>query len=314
MQLFPLFKGIATYIPFLYDATRGQTGGSVTARYCYSVWLRHLRTMSAVCGLVPMRRAAELGPGDSIGIGLAAMLTGVDHLESLDVVRYAVAARNRSIFRELVGLFRRREPIPGDSEFPDLQPRLTDYDFPHDLLPDARLEELLDEERISSIEAALDERPSSRSIDYHVPWDARDLPHGARLDVLYSQAVLEHVENLQSTHNALANFMRPGGIAIHAIDFRSHCITPGWDGHLQYSPALWRLVKGRRPYLLNRKSPGEHLDALARAGFEVLAQIRTKAEPTVAPAALAIAFRDWTEADRETAAMTVVARFKAVHA
>jgi len=308
LQLFPLLKGIATFVPGLYDPRRGATGGSVTARYCYSVWLRHLRTLNAACGPVTLRRAAELGPGDSIGIGLAAMLSGVDHLESLDVVRYASAPRNRAIFRELVELFRSRAPIPDDREFPEVQPKLANYDFPHDLLTDARLAESLNDERIAAVELAIDGKASRVSLEYQVPWDARDLQHGAHLDLLYSQAVLEHVEDLEGTHRTLARFMRAGGVAIHAIDFRSHRITPGWDGHLQYSPTLWRLVKGRRPYLLNRKAPGEHLAALASAGFEVLAQIRTWSEPTIALNERAAAFRNWSDEDRRTTAMTVVAR------
>ena len=264
--------------------------------------------MSKVCGPVQMQRVAELGPGDSIGIGLAAMLSGVNHLESLDVVRYASASRNQAIFRELVGLFRSRTPIPGDAEFPDLQPRLTDYEFPEDLLPESRLAELLEPRRIDAIEAALAGNASAVSLDYHVPWNARDLRCGAHIDVLYSQAVLEHVEDLEDAHCILASFMRPGGIAIHAIDFRSHCITPGWDGHLQYSPAIWQLVKGRRPYLLNRKSPTEQLAALTQAGFEVMAEIRSRSDPTLARGARAAAFRDWSDIDRETTSMTVVAR------
>jgi hypothetical protein len=264
--------------------------------------------MNDVCGWVRIQRVAELGPGDSIGIGLAAMLCGVDHLESLDVVHYASTPRNQTIFRELVALFRSRAPIPGDAEFPDLQPRLPNYDFPHDLLPESRLAELLGQWRIDAIEDALEGRASVVSVDYHVPWNARDLRSGAHLDLLYSQAVLEHVEELENAHTTLAKFIRPGGIAIHAIDFRSHCITPGWDGHLQYPPAIWRLVKGRRPYLLNRKSPTEQLTALAQAGFEVLAEIRTRSAPTLTPSTRAAAFRNWSDIDCETSSMTVVAR------
>jgi hypothetical protein len=313
LQLFPLLKGIATFVPGLYDPKRGATGGSVTARYCYSVWLRHLRTIHAACGPVEIRRAAELGPGDSIGIGLAAILTGVDHLESLDVVRYASTPRNLAIFRELVELLRNRAPIPDDVEFPELQPRLASYEFPHDLLPAGWLERALDPARVAAIEAAIGGKASSVSLDYHVPWNARDLQQGAHLDLLYSQAVLEHVEDLEDAHRTLAGFVRAGGVAIHAIDFRSHCITPGWDGHLQYSPNVWRLVKGRRPYLLNRKSPAEHLAALDTAGFEVLAQLRIHAEPTITVEGRAKAFRDWSDEDRRTTSMTVVARRRCAH-
>ena len=37
-----LAVGMATYVPGLRHLTGRKTGGSVSARYCYSVWLRHL--------------------------------------------------------------------------------------------------------------------------------------------------------------------------------------------------------------------------------------------------------------------------------
>jgi hypothetical protein len=279
----------------------------VSARYCYSVWLRHLRVMHSFCGHVPRYRAAELGPGDSLGIGLAAMLSGVEALEALDVVRYASSQLNRTILRELLELFRARAPIPDETEFPDLQPRLKSYAFPHDLLTDELLARSLSDQRVAAIEAALNGVCSPVSIEYHVPWSERSIQKSSQLDIVYSQAVLEHIEDIDFTHRTLAKNMRDGGVALHAIDFRSHCITPGWDGHLQYSSAIWWLVKGRRPYLLNRRSPSEHLRAMEKAGFKILAQTRVCAEPTISVTQCARPFRTWSEEDRRTTSMTVVA-------
>lgn len=308
LQLFPLIKGAATYVPGLYRPERGSTGGTVTARYCYSVWLRHLRTISAASGQSSFARVAELGPGDSLGIGLAALLSGASHLEALDVVRYAPRERNRAILLELAALFRKKERIPDDSEFPRVQPKLRVYDFPSDLLDGGRLANALSEARVARIGAAVDGMPSDVSAEYRVPWDQGSVKAEADQDLVYSQAVLEHVEDINATHSALARRLRPGGIASHAVDFRSHCITPGWDGHLQYSPGLWRIVKGRRPYLLNRRSPTEHLTAMERTGFRILREDRITQEPTLSDRKLAGTFRSWSREDRRTAAMTIVAQ------
>ncbi len=43
MNIRQIAKGIISYIPGLYNpALKGTTGGTNSARYCYSVWLRHL--------------------------------------------------------------------------------------------------------------------------------------------------------------------------------------------------------------------------------------------------------------------------------
>ena len=93
--------GLLSYVPGAYKALAKGTRGTDTARYCYSVWLRHL-VMARRSGLRQMpESAAELGPGDSLGIGLAALISGVKSYFALDVVRYANPKRNLEIFEEL---------------------------------------------------------------------------------------------------------------------------------------------------------------------------------------------------------------------
>ena len=82
---------------------------------------------------------AELGPGDSIGIGLAALLSGAERYFALDLVRYSGLEKNLEIFDELVSLFAAQAPIPGEQEFPFLYPKLDCYDFPHALVARERL-------------------------------------------------------------------------------------------------------------------------------------------------------------------------------
>ena len=72
--------GLATFIPGLswVMAKLRKTGGTDSARYCYSVWLRHL-AMAHTNGLPTSPKiVAELGPGDSIGMGLAALIAGTE--------------------------------------------------------------------------------------------------------------------------------------------------------------------------------------------------------------------------------------------
>ena len=307
MELLPLIKGLATWIPFVYNARRGATGGTNNARYCYSVWLRHLVALRDAGVVRQFASIAELGPGDSLGIGLAAMLCGVDRLQALDVVPYANAEMNIAVLAELAELVGRQVPIPGDEEFPGVVPRLTDYRFPRNILGDVPTDDRGFSARLAQIEKALRAEPSSLAVTYRVPWDSRTLAISEPVDLLYSQAVLEHVNEPEEAYRAMAQWVVPGGAMSHVIDLRSHRLTPGWDGHLQYSSKVWRLVKGARPYLLNRRSATQHRQWLEASGFRVIREARVHLAPTVASRDLASPYRHWSEEDRRTASVHLVA-------
>src|SRR5262249_45287584 len=98
VPLRPILAGLATYVPGVYHLRPKRTGGTSSAEYCYGVWIKHL-TLARHHGLARIPHTiAELGPGDSLGVGLAALLSGVDRYYSFDVVRYSEAERNLQIF------------------------------------------------------------------------------------------------------------------------------------------------------------------------------------------------------------------------
>ena len=122
LRIRALAKGLATRVPGLRAFACRHSGGTESARYCYSVWLRHL-VMAGNAGVSTRpERVAELGPGDSFGIGLAGMLSGTDHYLAFDAKPHARVERNLAVFAELVELFSRRAPIPGETEFPEVFP------------------------------------------------------------------------------------------------------------------------------------------------------------------------------------------------
>lgn len=310
MELMPVVKGLATHVPFLYRATRGTTGGSVSARYCYAVWMRHLVQMRAAGMNDNPRTVAELGPGDSLGIGLAALLTGAANLVALDVVHYANLGRNHAVLDALVDLLGRRTRIPDAAEFEGIFPPLPSHEFPDHILTAERLERALQPERVAAIHRSLDTQTPQDgvSVRYVVPWEEGGVVEAETIDLILSQAVLEHVVDLQKTYAACAQWLRAGGVMSHVIDFRSHRMTRNWDGHRQYPAWLWRVVHGARPYLLNRRPLSAHLAYLASSGFVVASVERDVREPTVERAALPREFRGDTETDRSTASAAIVAR------
>ena len=90
------------------------------------------------------------------------------------------------------------------------------------------------------------------------------------IDLVISRAVLEHVNDLQASFTDMYAALKPGGIAIHLVDLKSHGLHlnnpldflawPNWLWSLMYS------AKG----VPNRLRANAYRDAVARSGFELV--------------------------------------------
>jgi SAM-dependent methyltransferase len=253
---------------------------------------------------------AELGPGDSLGIGVAALLSGLERYIGLDVVRYADNVRNLQIFEELVTLFRARRPIPDDVEFPLLRPPLRSYAFPEEILTPARLNVALAPQRLDTIRAALSNPATSLSgrgpVWYIAPWQPDWIGSGA-IDLILSQTVLEFPPDLAGLYQQMYRWLKPGGIMSHEIDFKSIGITRDWNGHWSCSDALWRLAVGRRRHRINRAPHSTHVALLRKMGCRVVSDERVVQPSGITRAQLAPRFRHLTEEDLTTSSALIQA-------
>lgn len=303
-----LFAGMATWIPG-YDHVRS-TGGTDSARYCYSVWLRHLILAHAsgrlASGVPPV--VAELGPGDSIGIGMAALLSGAEKYYALDLVRYSDLRRTREMFDELVNLFRERHALPGGSEFPALKPALDVEEFPHHILDDTTLRASLEPARVERIRDAIDGASDAPTmIVYQAPWSDSAVIRPGSADFIFSQAVLEHVDDLEGVYATMHRWLAPAGLMSHQIDFQCHRKADTWNGHWTYSDLAWKVVVGRRAFLLNREPHSRHIALLARSGFEVLVDRPVRSVSILKRRQLAARFRKLSDEDLTTSGTYVLA-------
>src|SRR5438552_5002216 len=127
LKIWQLLYGIATFVPGVNAVFGRGAGATSSARYCYSVWLRHLVTAVANGLKAPPRVVAELGPGNSLGIGLAALLSGAERYHAFDVVPHAQVKCSLAVLDVLIALFQNRADIPGPDEFPQVHPLLASY-------------------------------------------------------------------------------------------------------------------------------------------------------------------------------------------
>ena len=278
MYVKPFVIGALTYLPGFEKliAARG-TGGTDSARYCYGVWLKHL-VMLWEGGMRSMPRTlAELGPGDTLGVGLAAMLSGVDEYYALDVIEYAHRETNLRILDELLALFRQRAPRPHKG-WPDYDAHLDGGLFPSHILSPAVLEAALAPARIERIRNALagGNPPSAGdvTISYKVPWSNERVIEKNSVDLILSHAVLQSVTDLSGTYAALYKWLKPGGSMSHQIDYTSFRTAQSWNGHWAYSDAVWRRIVGRRSFLINREPHSEHVRLMLEHGFAITREMK----------------------------------------
>lgn len=290
------------------------TGGTVSAQYCYSVYLRHL-VMADQHGLATAPHTiAELGPGDSVGIGLMALLTGAERYYALDAVRHASTKANLLVFDELVELLMVRAPIPSGGEFTEILPELSEYRFPRGILSESRLAQALAPDRLDYLRNALTGNLTAGPINYFSPMERMSEIPSNSVDLIVSQAVMEHVDQLEEIYTECFRALKPGGFMSHQIDLRCHDTAPEWNGHWKYSELTWRLMRGGRPWFINRQPCSTHLSLVKRAGFYLCAEIKQFASFGVASKQLASRFQSLSDGDLRTSGVFILANKFATNA
>jgi len=211
---------------------------------------------------------------------LLARLAGAEKYYALDVIRYSNTERNLKVFEELVKLFRAKTPIPHNDEFPNMRPKLEQFSFPGHILTDDKLAELLDEKRLDKIRDSIrsceqkEQFTGGSMISYQVPWADASVIQKESVDMIISQAVLQHVNDLKGTYYSMNAWLRKDGLMSHNIDLKSMGSSDLWYGHWTYSDLEWKIVKGRKKYLINREPYSVHIRLADEHGFKVTHEIK----------------------------------------
>lgn len=318
MKIKYLVKGVIKSIPGIEHIYKfhTETGGTNSARYCYSVWMRHLiHAYDNGMSTMP-EKIAELGPGDSLGIGLSALISGSEQYLALDIVKYSNAEFNLKIFDELVVLFKNREAIPGDAEFPNMKPAIKSHSFPDYIFTEAHLKKVLDENRLlrirNSIKAleATESNSSAGMITYIAPWNETIENNIEPVDMIISQAVLQHIDGLATTYRLMYKWLKPSGVMSHTIDFKCMGSSDKWYGHWAYSDSEWKIVRGRKKYLINREPYSTHIGLLKNNNFDIISEKRTISEDVIDRKKLANRFKQMSVEDSSISGVFIQATRK----
>lgn len=241
-----LLGGILSYLPGLYDwwDNRRPTGNTASSAYSQGIWAFHRDNYCRYMQGQRPQAIAELGPGATLSTCIAALCDGVERAVGLDICPYAGSSRlNQQMLEEL---WPASPPTP-------------------------KREALV--QAINQLGSPTRNTP----LQYVAPWmSERALPE-ACVDMVFSHSVLEHVDHPAEAYTACLRWLRPGGIMSHKIDHSSHGITRSWNGHYAISKWLWMLIRGGRPYLLNRFTPSDHRALIRSVGFEIISETLVEA-------------------------------------
>lgn len=252
---------------------RPGSGGTFSAAYCYTVWWRHIIQLhqTGLIGTVSdIQKMAEIGPGDSLGIGLTGLLSGVDEYYAFDVIEHANNLKNKQVLAEIVQMLQNRQDLPHEGpQFRNTNPKLDDYTFPTHLLGN-RGDEINYQERSSNVDKALDAKHyGDIRVEYVAPWYEKMPDFKGELDMIYSQAVMEHVIEIEHAYNKMFEWLKPGGIISHQIDYKAHEMTTEWNGHWYIGDGMWKFLLSGRKYPINRLPHSAHVREIEKAGFVI---------------------------------------------
>jgi SAM-dependent methyltransferase len=306
-----LVKGMLTWIPGVqrafFDPSAG--GGTGSATYCYGVWMKHLvllweQGMRDIPGTV-----VELGPGSSIGTGVATLLSGAHRYIAIDAVPHMRPETNVAALQELVQLFRLRASRP-TAGYPPIDHLLDERLFPSHILDESRLARALAPKRLERIDHAVRAAALGHPdpmIEYHT-WSTPRPVAPCEADLVFSHVVMNHVDDLERVYGLCGQWVRPGGWMSHQIDFTSLGTADEWNGHRAYSDLAWKVIAGRRPYFVNREPLATHLAAIEKSGFQVIDVIRGRKEGGIAREELAPRWQGISDEDHATQTGFIVAR------
>jgi hypothetical protein len=302
----PFAKGTLSFVfPNLRGVHKHSTPlGTLSAESCYSIFLRHISLIRKAGVQTTPKVVAEVGPGSSLGTGFAALIAGAEKYYALDLIDFSETTANLRIFDELVALFRRKAPIPASGWHSCRFPDLDCYDFPDFLAFDL---DAAFEKRIAAIRQDIAFK-TGVFVQIAAPWMQTSMVRPGSVDWIFSQSVMEHIDDIAAAYHTFAYLLKPSGYASHLIDFASHGMTREWNGHWALSDSTWYLLRGRRPYLINRLPYSEHIRLATANGFVTVLEKRNKRFDGLIPEQFAPRFRSISDEDARTTMVLLVNR------
>ena len=125
------------------------------------------------------------------------------------------------------------------------------------MLTAERLNRALETNRIARLRKSVASAGVDDScVHYKVPWHEFEVIESSTIDMIFSQAVLEHVDDLGHCYDRMFQWLKPGGLIVapNRFSLPRHRQRFGMDIGLILNLTWW-LIRGRRPYPSIKPSP-----------------------------------------------------------
>lgn len=239
-----LIRSLISYIPGLEKVIRKSgTDGSNQAEYCFNIWRYHQSQILKHSNGIHNAVVGELGPGDSLGVGICAIFDGAKRYYGLDAIRHASQSVNDCVLSDLALNYREKF-----------------FHFSN-----------LKKEQIRQ-ELAGENPP--KLINYYAPWLDESSNIYSQFDLVLTNAVLEHILDIDMTYQRVFSMLKNGGLFSNVIDYGAHEFSNRWFDHLSYGPIMWKFLLHVRLYPISRYSHSQHLIAMKAAGFKIIYEER----------------------------------------
>lgn len=247
---------LARFAPGLYVRVTGQTGRGAAAeegaadiaqyfRDCVDAYFERLQVAPAdVAAYLDGKTLMEYGPGDLPGVAALMVARGAHKVYCVD--RFPLVNLSPKNARVLAGL------IDGchGAERDRLVGCLANPSDPAAGFTAQRIEYLVRPSGLSGLQSAV--------------------------DMVFSRAVLEHVDDLDATFSDMVGALRSGAVAIHQVDLRSHGLHKANPlDFLAWSPTLWNWMYSAKG-MPNRWRIDKYRAVIEKLPVELLALDPTK--------------------------------------
>lgn len=255
-------KGLITFVPgvssLLNKRKKKSRHSSSNAEFAYSLWLSVLVFLRENNIKANLNNIGEVGNGGSLGLAFCAILTGSQKYYDLEFYDNININEQLRLLDQIAQLFQNKTPI---RKYDSINIKIKNYNFPADIVLPDREQIFLIEKLRTEIESGF---VNSKLISIIDNWE---LAPRLALDFVFSRAVMEHVKDPSEVYASIKNHLKEGSYMFHDIELHSHRLTKSIDGHLQIKPFWWRIINGKRPFLMNRWTFTDHLNEVEKQGF-----------------------------------------------